>query len=591
MTAIVDFIRMPGRSGFSGWRMGVLGLFMFGVGALMIARLVSLQVLEPERFVEHGENQRIRTAALSAERGSIVDRNGIELAVSTPRERIWADPRLVTQPIRTARQIVAIAGGDEDQLTRRLQNEDAKFAWLARQLDDEQAEAILSLDLPGVYSTEEQSRITPAGSEVARGILGRTDVDGIGLSGLEAQYNESLTGEEGRIVVERGIASAGSQAVTIPDGEYELVSPTAGDSLVLTIDRSVQFEVENLLAETVAESGAVSGTAIVSRTATGEILAMSTVARNSDDQVVVSGENRAVTWIVEPGSISKPLAIAALIEEDLIDSDTSVEVVGSLRIFDQTFTDTVFTGLDELNTADILRHSSNIGTALLVDRIGDETFHEYLSDFGLGSPTELDFPGESAGILHPEEEWSGVSRPAAAIGYGYAATPLQMLRSYNVFANDGVLVEPHLVAGFQDADGDLDIVSPREGRRVISEETAREVTSLLTGVVTEGGTGQLASVPGYQIAGKTGTAQIAQPGGGYTDEFGEVDLLTSFAGFFPASNPEYSIIAIIEEPQGEVSGGQIAAPLFADITSFVLQHFRVPPAETAFNIDLASNGE
>lgn len=586
MTAALRASFQPsGRSGFSGGRLVICGLFIALVGGLMIYRLVSLQVLDPERFVEHGESQRIRTAALAAERGAIVDRNGVELAVSTPRESIWADPRLIPpgQAQATAQAIVNVAGGDVDQLTRRLSNEDAKFAWMSRQLDDDVAASVLALDLPGIYATEEQARVTPSGSEVARGILGRTDVDGIGLSGLEAQYDEILTGEPGRIVVERGIAAAEGQRVTIPDGEYELIAPESGDSLVLTLDRTVQFEVENLLQQTVEESGAISGTAIVSRTATGEILAMSTVARNQDDEVVVSGENKAVTWIVEPGSISKPLAVASLIEEGLIDSNTTVEVTDELEIYDLVVTDTVRVDNPVMTTGDVLRNSSNVGVALLVERIGDETFYDYLNDFGLGSPTELDFPGESSGILHSVDDWSGISRPQAAIGYGYAATPLQMLRAYNVFANDGVLVEPHLVAGIRDADGDLEIVSPREERRVISSETANELTSLLAGVVSEGGTGVLASVPGYQIAGKTGTALIAQPNGGYRDTNGEVHLLTSFAGFLPAGDPELSIIVMIEEPEGDASGGRVAAPLFGEISNFALQHFRIPPAASVFD--------
>lgn len=563
----------------------VCGLFIALVGGLMIYRLVSLQVLDPERFVEHGESQRIRTAAIAAERGAIVDRNGVELAVSTPRESIWADPRLIPpgQAQATAQAIVNVAGGDVDQLTRRLSNEDAKFAWMSRQLDDDVAASVLALDLPGIYATEEQSRVTPSGNDVARGILGRTDVDGNGLSGLEAQYDEILTGVPGRIVVERGIASSEGQQVTIPDGEYELISPESGDSLLLTLDRTVQFEVESLLQQTVEESGAISGTAIVSLTATGEVLAMSTVARNSDDQVVVSGENKAVTWIVEPGSISKPIAVASLIEEGLIDSNTTVEVTDRLEIYDLVVTDTVRVDNPVMTTGDVLRNSSNVGVALLVERIGDETFHNYLADFGLGSPTELDFPGESSGILHPVDDWSGISRPQAAIGYGYAATPLQMLRAYNVFANDGVLVEPHLVSGIRSADGNLEIVSPREQRRVISSETANEVTSLLAGVVSEGGTGVLASVPGYQIAGKTGTALIAQPNGGYRDAAGRVHLLTSFAGFLPAGDPELSIIVMIEEPAGDASGGRIAAPLFGEISNFALQHFRIPPAASVFD--------
>lgn len=582
MTAVggmIDLVRQPSRNGFSGWRVAMLAIVMVALGTVMILRLVSLQVLDPERYVEHGESQRIRTQALPGERGAILFRDGEELAVSSPRESIWADPRLIEDPQGTAAQIVALAGGDVDQLTRRLSNGEAKFAWLARQLDDETSAKVLGLSLPGVYATREQARLTPSGRNVARGILGRTDIDGNGLSGLEAQYNDILTGEEGRIVVERGLASGGSKAVTIPDGEYELIAAESGDSLVLTLDRTVQFEVETLLERTVAEAGAKSGTAIVSRTATGEILAMSTVARTSEGIIAVSGENKAVTWIVEPGSISKPLAIGALLEEGLITPQTTVEVTREIEIYDRVFTDTNRWEPEVLTTGQVLAASSNVGAALLVNRISDERFHDYLAAYGLGTRTALDFPGESAGILHPEKEWSGVSKPSAAIGYGYAATPLQMLRAYNVFANDGVLVEPHVVAGVRSPDGDFDIVSPREGRRVVSEQTAQQVSSLLAGVVSEGGTGFLASVPGYQIAGKTGTARILQPNGTYRDDEGEVHLLTSFVGYLPAGEPELSIIVMIEEPEGDASGGRVAAPLFGEISNFALQHFRIPPAD------------
>lgn len=582
MTAVggmIGLVREPSRNGFSGWRISVLAVVMVALGAVMISRLVSLQVLDPERYVEHGENQRIRSLALAGERGAILDREGVELAVSSPRESIWADPRLVLDPRGTAEQIVALAGGNVDQLTRRLSNEDAKFAWLARQLDDDLAAQVLALELPGVSATPEQARLTPSGGLVARGILGRTDIDGVGLSGLEAQYNDVLTGEEGRMVIERGLASAGARAVTIPDGEYELIAPQPGDSLVLTLDRTVQFEVETLLERTVAEAGAKSGTVVVSRTATGEILAMSTVARSDQGIISVSGENKAVTWIVEPGSISKPLAIGALLEEGLITPDTTVEVNREIEIYDRVFTDDNRWEPEVLTTGQVLAASSNVGAALLIDRISSERFHHYLAGYGLGSPTALAFPGESAGILHDVDEWSGVSKPSAAIGYGYAATPLQMLRAYNVFANDGVLVEPHVVAGVRSANGDFDIVSPRDEERIVSAETAQQVSSLLAGVVSEGGTGVLASVPGYEIAGKTGTARILQPNGTYLDDEGNVHLLTSFVGYLPASNPELSIIVMIEEPEGDASGGRVAAPLFGEISNFALQHFRIPPAD------------
>lgn len=579
MTAVIDLLRLPARSGFSGARLAIIATVMVLLGGVMIWRLVSLQVLEPERFLEYGESQRIQSQELDAQRGAIVDRNGVELAVSTPRLSIYADPRLVLDPAATAAQIVAVAGGDPDQLERRLTNEGAQFAWMARQLDDEMAAELLALELPGIFSWEEQSRLTPAGGDVARGILGRTDIDGIGTSGLEAQYDEVLTGEAGRVVVERGVVAEDGQPLTIPDGRFELISPEAGDSLVLTLDRTVQFEVENQLERAVAEAGANSGTVIVSRTATGEILAMATVRRSDNGVVSVSGENRALTWIAEPGSISKPIAIAALLEEGLATPQTTVEITDSLEIYDVEYTDSIRHEQNVLNTGEVLAASSNVGVALLMNRINDATFHSYLGRFGLGRATALDFPGESSGILHDVDNWSGVSKTQMAIGYEYAATPLQMLRAYNVFANDGLLVEPHVVAGIRSPSGDIDIVSPREQNRVVSQETADQMTSLLAGVVSEGGTGVLASVPGYEIAGKTGTAFIAQPNGRYEDDNGDVRLLTSFAGYLPASDPELSIIVMIEDPEGDASGGRIAAPLFGEISNFALQHFRIPPAD------------
>lgn len=579
MTTVVSWIhivRSPSRNGLPGGRFALLAAVFCLIGAMMFYRLVSLQVLEPERYVEHGENQRIRSQPLAAERGAIVDRNGIEFAVSAPQPSIWADPRLVLDPHATAQQIAAVTGADAEQLIVRLSNDDAKFAWLARQLDTETAEEILALELPGVYEIQEQARLSPGGSDVARGVIGRTDIDGIGQSGLELQFDKYLTGEEGRVVVERGLASGGARAVTIPDGRYELVTPVSGESLVLTLDRTIQFEVESLLKQHVASAGAASGTVIVSRPHTGEILAMATATRNNGT-VTVSGDNRSVTTIVEPGSISKPLAMAALIDEGLADERTTIKITDEIEIYDIRFADPIRHETDVLTAAQVLETSSNVGIALLVDRLSNDQLHGYLEDFGIGSPTALEFPNESAGILQDASEWSGVSKPFAAIGYGYAATPLQMLRAYNVLANDGVMVEPHVVAGVASPNGDFEILRPEGSRQVLSESTARLVTSMLAGVV-ENGTGQLASVPGYEIAGKTGTARIAQEGGGYEDADGEIHHITSFAGYLPASAPELSIIVLIEDPEGDASGGRDAAPLFGEISNFALQHLRIPPA-------------
>ncbi len=559
----------------SGFRLVIAAIVMAAMGAVLIWRLVGLQVLDPDQYVQHGESQRIGSTELAAQRGAIVDRHGVELAVSTPRKSLIADPRLVDDKPALATAVAQSFGADPEVILGRLEREGSKFAWLGRQLDEDEVAAFMAAEWNGVYARDEQTRLTPSGSEVAAGILGRTDIDGNGVSGLELQYDDVLTGSAGRIVYERGIVRDEGRQVTIPDGEYELISPVRGDTLALTIDRTLQFEVERALQHTIVSAEAASGTVVMSRPSTGEILAMATVTR-SDGVIDVGQRNRAVTDRYEPGSIAKPLAVAALLEEGEITRDTTVESVERLDVYDVEFRDEVRTDKHVLTTADVLANSSNVGMALFSKRLGEERMHEYLGRFGVGRSTELGFPGENAGVLHPVDDWTGVTLPRVSIGYEFSATPLQMLRAYNAIANDGLLVEPHVVSHATAADGEVTILSPNESVRVVSEETAEEVTALLAEVV-ERGTGVLASVPGYEIAGKTGTAQIAQPGGGYEDADGRIHLLTSFVGFLPAAEPELSIIVMIEDPAEESSGGRLAAPLFGEISNFALQHLRIPP--------------
>ncbi len=572
--------KQPPQQSLADWRLVVAAGLMAACAAIMIWRLVSLQVLEPDRYVEHGESQRVGSRELVAQRGAIVDRHGVELVVSSPRKVVTADPRLVTDPAGLAEAVVRHLGGDFDRTLELLQRPGSKFAYLGRQLDDEAVERFMSEGHAGVYVSEEPARITPAGSNVAAGILGRTDIDGAGVSGLEKQYDDILRGTEGRVVFERGRVADEGRRVTIPDGQYELIAPTPGATLTLTIDRTIQFEVERALTAAVQEAGAESGTVIMTRPSSGEILAMATITR-ADGAFGVGTRNRAVTDRYEPGSIAKPLAIAALLEEGEIDRNTTVETVERLEIYDLEFRDEVRSDKHLLTTADVLANSSNVGMALLSKRLGEERMHEYLDAFGIGETTRLGFPGETAGNLPELDDWSGVSLPQMSIGYEFSATPLQMLRAYNVLANDGELVEPHVVSHAVGADGELDILSPRSATRVISESTATEVTTLLAEVVDRG-TGVLASVPGYEIAGKTGTAQVYQPEtGSYADADGNVHLLTSFVGYLPAADPELSIIVMIEDPAEESSGGRLAAPLFGELSNFALQHLRIPPAREA----------
>jgi len=556
-----------------------VGLLLVAVAGLLVWRLAVVQLVEPDRFLAYGESQRIRPVELAAARGAIIDRNGVDLALSLPLPSLVANPMLVDDPRLTALRLAGILDLDVDFLERRLSG-DGQFAYLGRQLDPAVAAEAMGLGLAGIRIEEERARVRP-GNRSALGVLGRTNVDSVGISGLELVYDGLLSGVPGRKVIERDLRGA-----SIPGGEYSVEPPTHGRTLVLTIDRSLQFEAERLLAEGVARADGQSGILVAMEPSSGQVLASATVVRGDDGGIRTSGEHRAVTWTYEPGSIVKPLTLSAVLDAAVASPDTVREVPGQLEVHDATFRDAPLHDPMDLSVADVLRRSSNVGTIMWATDLGPDALHAKFRDFGLGRVSALEFPGESGGSLLSLSRWSGTSLPTIAIGQGVSTTPIQMVTAYAALANGGVRPAPTLVLGTRDDGG---MFEPRRTGRtttVIPPTVAAEVVAMMEGVV-ESGTGTRAAVPGYRVAGKTGTAWKPRPGGGYGTA-GDRDYVASFAGFLPADDPQLVVLVVVDEPSSErYSGGRAAAPIFSEFAQFAVRRLRIPSAADRVGLEQA----
>lgn len=560
------------RAGRPRVRLGAtLLVLLVGFGAIVV-RLVDVQAVGGQRYAAFGASQRFQDIALPADRGSIFDRNGNDLAISIPQRTIWADPRLVEDPAAVASQLAPLLGLDAAgslALAAKL-GAGNQFTYVARRVDDQVANAVAALELPGIFFLDEPERFTPAG-DLARSVLGQVGVDNEGLSGLELQYDDLLTGEPGELVIEKD-----PDGRTIPGGERQLEPAARGDDLVLTIDRSMQYETERALAAQIAAKGAKGGVAIVSRPDTGEILALANMVTDPETGAVAAvGNNMAVTAVYEPGSVNKVITVAAALEEGLVAPSTEIVVPDRLQVSDHLFRDAEAHPTESYSVTRILTESSNVGTIKLAQMLGKERLDTYLRRFGMGARTALDFPNEAPGILLDPADYSGTSIGSIPIGMGIAVTAMQMLEAYNVLANGGVYVPPKLVLETVDAGGESHPTVAGEPRRVVSESTAARMRDMLANVVAEG-TGTRGGITGYTVAGKTGTARKPLPTGGYQDAQG-YRYVATFAGFVPAERPELSIIVVIDEPVGDIYGGLVAAPVFADLAQYGLRLFRIPP--------------
>ena len=545
--------------------------------AALLVRVAVLPVADHAALRAYGQSQRVDVLTMPATRGALLDRNGAALALSLPQETVWADPTLVTDPAGAAQELAPLLWMTPAEVEAKLSHP-GEFVYLARQLSDERADAVRQVvedaGIQGIFFQAEQARFTPD-AELARGVLGRVGVDDVGLSGLEGQYDEVLSGVPGQIRVERG-----ADGETIPGGEQEVTEPDQGDDLVLTLDRSLQHAAERALANQVEATGAQGGIAIVSDPRTGDVLAMANVVRAEDGpqagRAVPSSNNAAVTAVFEPGSVNKVITMAAALEEGLVEPATMVTVPDRIQVSDHEFTDHDPHPTETWSVTDVLAQSSNVGTIQLAQQLGSERLDRYLRAFGFGEVTGLGFPNEVPGLMLDLDQWSGTSIGSIPLGQGISVTALQMLTAYNAIANDGVLVQPRLVSGTVQADGSHQDAPAPDQRRVISEQTAVELQRMLAEAVRSG-TGAEAGIASYEVAGKTGTARKPQPEGGYEDAAGRFHYISSFAGFVPAQDPSLSLIVVIDEPTSSIYGGDVAAPVFAQIAQEALRRLQIPP--------------
>ena len=540
---------------------------------LLIGRVVSLQTVQRAGYYAVSVDQRTRVNIVRAARGVIFDRKGNELALSVPSTTVYADPRYMTNPAETGHALavaMAYTPEQEAKLIASLSKPGAKFHYLARELTKTDAQALLSLGLPGVYSYTEPSRQVEGG--VAGAIIGKTDPDGLGMSGLELQFDKILTGFDGKAVREvdkNGRSIAGVQSAASV--------PIPGDDIVLTVDKNIQYHTDSALLDRVSNLGAKGGTAIVMNSTTGEVYAMSNVRRDAAGSAVIASGNYAAVEAYEPGSVAKVFSIGAALNEGTVTPETVLKVPGIVVVDKFPIRDAWPHPTMDMNVRTILSESSNIGTMLTAQTIETKKLHDYLSAFGFGQKTGLGYPGESRGILRDEDKWRGTEKFTVSYGYGMAATPLQLIAGVNTVANKGVYVAPKLVSSTIDKAGKRHELPSVETRQVLKPETAATMADLMTDVVCTG-TGELAKVKGMEIAGKTGTGYKVQANGTYSTDGGGRRYFASFVGFFPAKNPQVTMLISIDEPSPSTRdrfGGTAAAPVFARLVPNVMHELGI----------------
>jgi cell division protein FtsI (penicillin-binding protein 3) len=552
----------------------VMSLVMLAI----VARVAFLQTTEAETLRSAGADQWTRSYDIAAQRGTVFDRHGNELAMSVPAVSVSINPKLVengSATIQLLDDLLELPDATTTELLDEIESKDSGFVYVARQADAAVGDQISSMRLAGVNVDRESRREMPGG-DTGRSVIGRTNIDGEGIAGLELQYDDVLTGSGGsrsREVAPNGRSIPGSETVT--------EQPIAGDDLVLTLDRSIQFSTEQVLLEKVSEIGARGATAIVIETKTGEILSMASVRLDAvaGEYQVTSG-NFAAVDAYEPGSVAKVITVASALSEGLVTPDTSYEVPWRKQYYDDLLKDSHQHPNEWMSVSQILIESSNIGTIMVQQEMGRALHRDYMSAFGLGEKTALDFPGESPGILKEPEDLWGSERVTVAYGQGVSSTSLQLAGAINTIANGGTYVAPKLVKATVGPDGSVTEAAPAEERRVVSEEAAAQTRAMMREVVCRG-TATRAQVDGLSIAGKTGTAFKAADNGTYFNENGERIYYASFVGFFPADDPEVTVLVSVDEPPAGTNdrfGGTAAAPVFAELAPTLIHELGIRPA-------------
>ena len=607
-----------GRGGRNGGARRRRLRFVASAGAMslligiVIARLLFIQGFNASTYLADARSEYVHEISFLGERGAILDRNGDELAMSVPMTTVYADPYQVTNPGREAQALATALGVPEATLQADL-SEASGFVYLARTIPDATAAKIEKLlnagSLPGIYTMQEPKRFYPAG-QLASPLLGMVGIDGQGLSGLEYKYNGLLAGKPGKLVED--MDPAGGQ---IPGGVQEYQAPVRGDDLVLSIDEPLQYDAEEELARAIVAAQADSGMALIMDSRTGELLAVAQLTMPTPSEPVTMRESPALpvwfippgststsaaagsgatgsgtsvanaqpveapsasafTTVYEPGSVEKLVTVSAALSAGAVQPDDYFSIPDTYDVAGSIFSDAWPHPTLDWSISNIIAHSSDIGTIEIAQRLGLQRLVGFIHAFGIGEVTDVNFPGESAGLVPTPSQWSGTTIATVPIGQGLAVTAVQMLAAYNTIANGGVYIPPRLVDGYVDASGKEHLFASPPRHRVVSTTVASQMTSMLEGVVRVG-TGTAANLEPYTVAGKTGTALVPLPDGGYSSD----DFVSSFAGFAPAEDP--AITAMVVVVGTHQYGAQASAPVFGTIVRDSLQELGIPPHKAA----------
>jgi cell division protein FtsI (penicillin-binding protein 3) len=562
-------------------RIRFFGILFVAAFLLVVGRGYHLHVVQAPKLQDRADQQRQRVVELAPQRGSILDRNGDPLALSLDAQSLYVDPVLIKEPKKVAARLAGVLGMEKQELVELLSAK-KRFVWIKRKLDPEVVKQVRQLRIAGLQFVPEHKRFYPQAS-VGAHVVGFTGLDPKGLEGIELEYDQLLQGEPGLLVSHRDARGRG-----MATAEQVVQGGVPGHTLQLTLDRSLQYIAEKELSRVIKEFKAKSGTVVVMEPASGKVLALASQPvynpNRPEKSRTSNRRNRTVTDMYEPGSTFKPFLLAGALEEKIVrpQQKTFCEN-GRYEVGGKVIRDTK--KHRKLTLQEMLKYSSNIGFAKLGKALERERFYSYIRDFGFAEPTGIDLPGEAEGMLRAPSRWFEIDLAAISFGQGLSVTPIQITTAMAAIANGGVLMEPYLVERIIDAEGQaVKRRLPQVKRRVVSEQTAKLVRDMMVSVTEPGGTGTRAALPGYRVAGKTGTAQKVDPvTGGYSLD----KRVSSFIGFVPAESPALVISVTIDEPDGKGYGGVVAAPAFARIAEQSLSHLNVLPKGSVDAIDYA----
>lgn len=540
---------------------------------LIICRLVFIQYLNASEFKSYAEFQHVGEFVLDSRRGKILDRNGVELAISLNERTVYANPKLVVDSEYESKILAEILELDVENVKEKLDSKDLGFVYIQRKVSQEKAEKIVEYNLPGIYFQNEARRYYPL-NDIAASVIGFAGVDNNGLAGIELQYEKVLRGIDGKAIAEKDVFGN-----IIPGENNTYIEPVDGKDVVLTIDSQIQYIAQEKLEEVVSEFGALSAISIVMNPKTGEIYSIAAYPgfdlnnyQEADPELYkISG----ISFTYEPGSTFKIINVASAIENNSVSKDQVFNLAPSIRVGDRVIREIFRTYNASYTTEEIIKYSINVGAVTIALSMGEKTFWESIKKFGFGEITGIELPGEEKGLFYDYKTWPASAIGALAIGQNISVTPLQLLRAVCAVANGGYLVTPSIVKEVKLLENEENENKQiEEGNRILSQETADALKDMMLAVV-EGGTGTRAQIDGLKVCGKTGTAEkVNKNGVGYS----EGRQIVSFIGFAPYEDPEIAIIVVIDEPQGgknTIWGSTVAAPVFRDIMEFSLTRLKV----------------